>query len=59
MNDLFMQNSHSSVLILCIRSAVEGGRGGERGGGETEAARALESLLFFLESANHVARTCQ
>lgn len=50
-NDLFMQNSHSSVLILSIRSAVE------RGG--TKAAKALECLLFFLESANHVARTCQ
>ena len=43
-----------SVLIPCIRSAVEAG--------ETEATGALETLLFFfLESANHVARhrTCQ
>lgn len=39
MNDLFMQNSHGSVLILRIRSAVKTG--------ETEAAGALESLLFF------------
>lgn len=34
-----MQNLHGSVLMLCIRSAVERG--------ETEAATALESLLFF------------
>lgn len=65
MNDLFMWNSHSSVMIPCVRSAVEGEReerreeGRECRAGGNEAARARVSLMvcFCGASANQVSHT--